>query len=90
VAFQQHCRTAEEHGIADLICVLGHWAEERGFEFVSEVRRGIGIGSRKVTLKTTTISGRMVRSGSQSIQGSRDTANHWHSRSISQWGHRQL
>ena len=40
--FQQRCRTAEEHAIADLICDLGHLAEERGFDFLSEVRRGIG------------------------------------------------
>jgi hypothetical protein len=41
-AFQQHCGTDDEHAIADLICDLGHLAEERGFDFVSEVRRGIG------------------------------------------------
>ena len=40
--FQRHCRTGDEHAIADLICDLGHLAEERGFDFVSEVRRGIG------------------------------------------------
>lgn len=39
--FQQYCRTGNEHAIADLICDLGHLAEERGFDFVSEVRRGI-------------------------------------------------
>jgi hypothetical protein len=40
--FQGHCRTGAEHAIADLICDLGHLAEERGFDFLSEVRRGIG------------------------------------------------
>jgi hypothetical protein len=40
--FQGHCRTGDEHVIADLICDLGHLAEERGFDFLSEVRRGIG------------------------------------------------
>ena len=40
--FQRHCRTADEHAIADLICDLGHLAEERGFDFLSEVKRGIG------------------------------------------------
>jgi hypothetical protein len=40
--FQRHCPTDDEHAIADLICDLGHLAEERGFDFVSEVRRGIG------------------------------------------------
>jgi hypothetical protein len=40
--FQRHCRTGDEHAIADLICDLGHLAEERGFDFISEVRRGIG------------------------------------------------
>ena len=28
--------------IADLICDLGHLAEERGFDFLSEVKRGVG------------------------------------------------
>lgn len=40
--FQRHCKTADEHAIADLICDLGHLAEERGFDFLNEVRRGIG------------------------------------------------
>jgi hypothetical protein len=40
--FQGHCRTADEHAIADLICDLGHLAEERGLDFLSEVKRGIG------------------------------------------------
>ena len=41
-AFQKHCGTGDEHAIADLICDLGHLAEERGFDFLSEVKRGIG------------------------------------------------
>ena len=40
--FQRHCRTGDEHAIADLICDLGHLAEERGFDFINEVKRGIG------------------------------------------------
>jgi hypothetical protein len=40
--FQGYCRTADEHAIADLICDLGHLAEERGLDFLSEVKRGIG------------------------------------------------
>jgi hypothetical protein len=36
--FQQHCRTGDEHAIADLICDLGHLAEARGFDFLSEAR----------------------------------------------------
>ena len=40
--FQQHCRTGDEHAIADLICDLGHLAEARGFDFLSEVKRGKG------------------------------------------------
>ena len=40
--FQRHCHTGDEHAIADLICDLGHMAEERGYDFLSEVRRGIG------------------------------------------------
>jgi hypothetical protein len=41
-AFQKHCRTGDEHAIADLICDLGHLAEDLGFDFLSEVKRGIG------------------------------------------------
>jgi hypothetical protein len=37
--YQRHCRTGDEHAIADLICDLGHLAEERRFDFISEVRR---------------------------------------------------
>jgi len=40
--FQRCCHTGDEHAIADLICDLGHLAEERGFDFLSEVKRGIG------------------------------------------------
>jgi hypothetical protein len=40
--FQQRCGTVEEHAIADLICDLGHLAEERDLDFIAEVRRGIG------------------------------------------------
>ena len=42
VAYQRHCHTGDEHAIADLICDLGHLAEERGFDFISKVKRGIG------------------------------------------------
>jgi hypothetical protein len=41
-AFQKHCGTRDEHAIADLICDLGHLAEERGFNFLTEVKRAIG------------------------------------------------
>jgi hypothetical protein len=40
--FQRNCGTGDEHAIADLICDLGHLAEDRGLDFLSEVRRGIG------------------------------------------------
>ena len=40
--FQRHRGTSDEHAIADLICDLGHLAEERGFDFLREVKRGIG------------------------------------------------
>ena len=40
--FQGYCRTGDDHAIADLICDLGHLADERGFDFLSEARRGIG------------------------------------------------
>jgi hypothetical protein len=40
--FQKHCGSGDEHVIADLICDLGHLADDLGFDFLSEVRRGIG------------------------------------------------
>lgn len=40
--FQRRCRTSDEHAIADLICDLGDLAEERGFNYISEIKRGIG------------------------------------------------
>ena len=40
--FQQSCGTIEEHAIADLICDLGHLAEERDLDFIAKVRRGTG------------------------------------------------
>jgi hypothetical protein len=40
--FQKHCRSGDEHAIADMICDLGHLADDLGFDFLSEVRRGIG------------------------------------------------
>ena len=40
--FQRRCGTIEEHAIADLICDLGHLAEERDLDFLAEVQRGIG------------------------------------------------
>jgi hypothetical protein len=30
--FQKHCGTSDEHAIADLICNLGHLADERGLK----------------------------------------------------------
>ncbi|WP_018409338.1 hypothetical protein [Methylocystis rosea] len=44
-AFQRRCRTSDEHVIADLICDLGHLADERGLDFLSEVARGIAVAS---------------------------------------------
>jgi hypothetical protein len=40
--FQRHCGTSDDHAIADLICDLGHLAEERGLDFLNEIKRGIG------------------------------------------------
>ena len=39
---KRHCGTSDEHAIADLICDLGHLAEEPGLDFIDEVKRGIG------------------------------------------------
>jgi hypothetical protein len=41
-SFSEALRHYWRHAIADLICDLGHLAEERGFDFISELRRGIG------------------------------------------------
>ena len=35
--FQRRCRTGDDHAVADLICDLGHLADERGFDFIGEV-----------------------------------------------------
>ena len=40
--FQRRCGTGDEHVIADLICDLGHLADERGLDFLEEVARGVG------------------------------------------------
>jgi hypothetical protein len=40
--YQRRCGTDDEHAIADLICDLGHLAEERDLDFLAEVQRGIG------------------------------------------------
>jgi hypothetical protein len=40
--FQKHCRTGDDHAIADLICDLGHLADDLGFDFLNEVKRGVG------------------------------------------------
>jgi hypothetical protein len=39
--FQQHSGTGDEHAIADLLCDLGHLAEDRGLDFLGEVKRGL-------------------------------------------------
>jgi hypothetical protein len=60
-AFQQHCRTAVGYAIADLIRDLGHLAEVRSFDFVSEVRRRIKHWFAEGHAEDrTTISGRML------------------------------
>jgi hypothetical protein len=39
--FQRHRQTSDDHAIADLICDLGHLADERGLDFLDLVRCGI-------------------------------------------------
>jgi hypothetical protein len=41
-AFQRRRGTDDQHAIADLICDLGHLADQRGLDFQLEVQRGIG------------------------------------------------
>jgi hypothetical protein len=40
--FQRRSGTGDDHAIADLICDLGHLADERGLDFIGELSRGIG------------------------------------------------
>ena len=64
--FQKHCRSGDEHVIADLICDLGHLADDLGFDFLSEVRGVLDIGTRSSTFMTTWFSARMRQSKSSS------------------------
>ena len=68
--FQERCGTSDEHAIADLICDLGHLAEERGLDFLSEVKRGIGHWYAEHPFLIATISDRMLRSRSPLRRGS--------------------
>ena len=68
--FQKHCGTSDEHAIADLICDLGHLAEGRGFDFLDEVRRGIGHWYAEVMFLIAIISARTLRWRSPLFRGS--------------------
>ncbi len=42
LAIYKQCRgTDEAHAIADLICDLGHYAEEHGIDFLHQVKNGM-------------------------------------------------
>ena len=69
--FQRHCGTGDEHAIADLICDLGHLAEERGFDFISELQRGVGRWYAEHPLLPAIISGRTLPWRSLSHRGRR-------------------
>jgi hypothetical protein len=56
--FQKHCRSGDEHVIIDLICDLGHLADDLGFDFLSEVRRGIGHRYAEQHLRDREVPGR--------------------------------
>jgi hypothetical protein len=66
--FQRHCRTGDEHAIADLICDLGHLAEERGFDLQAGAS---GTGTPSIMLVTARVSGRtrQPRSPSTHVSG---------------------
>jgi hypothetical protein len=53
--FQRHCRTGDEHAIADLICDHGHLAKERVSTLSVRSGEGLGIGTRNIMLKTAII-----------------------------------
>jgi len=72
--FQRHCRTGDVHAIADLICDLGHLAEERGLDFLSDVRRGVGHWYAERHARDATNSGRTLQSRSPSSrEGAKNT-----------------
>ena len=39
--YKKHCGTDEAHVISDLICDLGHYAEQHGIDFHHQVKNGI-------------------------------------------------
>lgn len=39
--YKARCRTDEAHAISDLICDLGHYAEEHGIDFLQQVKNGV-------------------------------------------------
>jgi hypothetical protein len=40
--FQELSGSGDEHSIADLICDLGHLADQQGVNFLQEIERGVG------------------------------------------------
>jgi hypothetical protein len=56
--FQQHCRTSDEHAIADLICDLRTTLRSAASTLSMRLREGSGIGSWNIMLTTAAISGR--------------------------------
>jgi hypothetical protein len=50
--FQKHCRTGDDHVIADLICDLGHLAETLASTSSARSGGALGIGMRSITLAT--------------------------------------
>ena len=68
--YQRHSRTGDEHAIADLICDLGHLAENAALTLSVRSGEGLDIGMRNFMLKTATILGRMPQSRSRSTRDS--------------------
>jgi hypothetical protein len=50
--FQKHCRAGDNHAIADLICDLGHLAEDVGSTSLARSGGALGIGKRSIILAT--------------------------------------
>ena len=59
--FQKHCRSGDEHVIADLICDLGHLAEDLGF---ARSEGALDIGTRSSTFVTARFSAETPQSKS--------------------------
>ena len=69
-AYQRGCGTNDEHAIAELICDLGHLAEEGASIFSRRSGEALGTGMRSIILMIATTLARTPRSRLRSRRGS--------------------